>query len=277
LANITQWASQGLHSIQVGQRGASGYFAGWAGLDATDTDSQSSTRLLVGGITAPSPLPQFQHVRNRGRNGFLADRIFESAPNDFTLTFEDFDAELSALMNSLTILTLGEWDIVPEGGPTTFQNMMWLFARHAISKESGSDGTEGFENLLVYSSSGRYEPGNMEYQAPGAFNIVATGSPVQKTIFGTTALVAHGQQSFYTERWFSTYPCFLTCFVADGSEVDIGLGYTPISTAKTKCWNFTTGLQVTVNSVNTSTDEAVIAAAQTSGDILVVVAESTDI
>ncbi len=57
MPNITQWTSQGLHSIQVGQRGASGYFAGWAGLDATDTDSQSSTRLLVGGITVPSPLP----------------------------------------------------------------------------------------------------------------------------------------------------------------------------------------------------------------------------
>ncbi len=277
MPNITQWASQGLHSIQVGQRGAGGYFAGWAGLDAADTDSQSSTRLLVGGITVPSPLPQSTHVRNRGRNGYLADRIFEAEPNDFTLGFEDFDGELSALMNSLTILTLGAWDIIPEGGPTTFQNMMWLFARHANSKEAASDGEEGFENLLVYSSSGRYEPGNMEWQAPGAFNIVATGAPVQTTIFGTTALAAHGQQSFYTERWFSEFPCFLTCFVADGSEVDIGLGYTPIHVDKTKCYNFTTGLAVTVSSVNTSTDEAVIAAAQTSGDILVVVAETTDI
>lgn len=277
MPNITQWAAQGLYAIQTGQRGATGYFAGWAGLDAADTDTESSMRLLVGGVSAPSPLPQSTHVRNRGRDGYISDRIFDAAPNDFTIGFEDFDADLSALLNTITLFTLGEWDIVAEGGPVTFQDMMWLFTRHAISKEAATDGDEGFENLLVYASSGRYEPGNMEWQAPGAFSVVATGSPVQKTIFGTTVLAAHGQQSMYTERWFSQYPCSLTCFVADGAEVDIGLGYTPISTAKTKCYNFTDGAAVTVSSVNTSTDEAVIAAAQDSGDLLVVLYESTDI
>ncbi len=277
MPNITQWASQGLYAIQVGQRASSGYFSGFAGLPTTTGDLQSSMRLMVGGVSAPSPLPQSTHVRNRGRDGYLSDRIFEAAPNDFSIGFEDYDGDLAALMNSLTIFTLGEWDIVPEGGPTTFANIMWLFSRHAVSKESATDGAEGFENMLVYASTGRYEPGNMEWQGVGAYNIVATATPVQSTIFGTTVLATHGQQSMYTERWFSEYPCSLTCFIADGAEVDVTLGFTPISAAKTKAYNFTTGLAVTVSSVNTGTDEAVLAAAQSNHDAVVVVYETTDI
>lgn len=277
MPNITQWASAGLYAVQVAQRGSTGHMAGWAGLEAADTDTESSMRLLIGGVTAPSPLPQATRVRNRGRDTFIAEHVFDAPPNDFNIVFEDFDGDVSALINTLTVFTLGEWDIVPEGGPTTFQAMYWLFTRHAISKETATDGTAGFENLLVLNSSGRVEPGTMDFQAPGTFTIVATASPVTETPYGTTALASHGQQTIVTERWFSEYPCSMTCFVGDNSEVDVGLGFTPISTDKTKAYNVDTGAALTVSSVNTSTDEAVLSAAPASGALCLVVYETTDI
>lgn len=277
MANITQWASSGLYSVQIGQKGATGFMSGFAGLTTANTGTASSMRLLVGGTSAPSPLPQSSRVYNRGRDGYIKTTIFDAQPNDFNIAFEDFDGDVSVMLNTLTLLTVGEWDFVPEGGPTTFQACMWLFARHAVSKEAASDGSEGFENLLIMDSSGRIEPGNMDFQAPGTFTVAAQASPVATTHFGTTCLASYGQQTVYTARWFSDYPCSMTCFIGDNAIVAIPLGFTPISTAKTKAYNFATGGALTVSSVDTGADTATVSAAPASGAITVVVYETTDI
>jgi hypothetical protein len=277
MPNITQWASAGLHSVQVAQRGASGFMAGFAGLTTADTDQQSSMRLLIGGVTAPTPLPQSNRVYNRGRDGYIKSTIFNGQPNEFAIAFENYDGDLAAMLNNETVFTVGEWDFIPEGGSLSFQDSMWLIARHAQSKEADSDNQEGYENLLIYSVSGRVEAGNMDFQAPGAFNVQAVASPAQKTHFGTTCLASFGKQTVYTARWFSEYPCSMTCFIGDNSEDDITLGFTPISTAKTKAYNFGTGGALTVSSVNASTDEAKLSAAPGTGAVVIVVYETMDI
>lgn len=277
MANITRWIPQGFYAMHVGQRKGN-YMAGFAGLLLTATGAPSSAmRLLVGGVSAASPLPQATRVRNRGRDGYIATRIFDAPPNDFNIGFEDFDGDLAAMLNTLTIKTLGEWDFVPEGGPTTFQNIACLVQRHAVSAEPDSEGLEGFENTLYLNCSGRIEPGNAEFQAAGTFNLVAQASPVTTTLFGTTVVADHGQQSIYSERWFSEYPCSLVCTIGDGTETDVALPFTPISTAKTKAYDVTTGLALTVSSVNTGTDEATLSAAMINDHAILTIFESSDI
>lgn len=274
---VKRWASQGLHSIQVSGVGDEGFIAGFGNLTAADTGDSSAARLLIGGVSAPAPLPPSNRVQNRGRDGYIASRLFVGAQNDLNYGFEDFDGDLSAFLNKDTILTVGEWDIIPEGGQIDFQNTAWLVARHATSKDPDTDGMEGYENSLSLSVSGRVAPGNMEWQAVGSFNVEATASPVQKVPSGETALAKHGKQTIYAWRWFSEYPCAMTCFVADGTEDEITVGFTPITTAKSKVWDFTTGTQLTVSSVNTSTDKLVLSAAPTTGHICFALYETSDI
>jgi len=276
MPNVTRWIPQGLHAIQVSQRIAN-YLAGFGGLTLSDGGQSSNMRLLIGGVSAASPLPQSQRVYNRGRDGTIATRIFNGNPNDFNLGFEDFDGDLAAMMNVLDILTLGEWDFVPEGGPINFQNIAIMVTRHAISAEPDSEGTEGYENALYMSCSGRIEPGSADYQSPGAFTMTAQASPVQLTPFGTTVLAAHGQQSMYSWRWFSQYPTSVCTLIGDGVEDEITLGMTPISTAKTKAFDVTSGTQLTVSSVNTGTDKAALSAAPTDEHAVVCFYETTDI
>lgn len=276
MPNITKWVSTGLHSEQVAKRVAS-YMAGFAGLTAANTGTASNMRLLIGGVTAPTPLPQSNRVYNRGRDNYIKSTIFNAQPNEFSLAFEDYDGDLAAMMNGETIWSVGEWDFIPEGGSLSFQDTMWLFARHAQSKESDSDNQEGYENLLVYSVSGRMEAGNFDFQAPGAFNVQATASPAQKTMFGTTTLASHGKQTVYTARWFSEYPCSMVCFVGDGTIVAVPLGFTPISVAKTKFYRFDTGAALTVSSVSTVNDTATLSVAPTSAVVCIGIYETTDI
>lgn len=277
MANITQWASAGLHSAQVGAVMSSGAQAGFANLTTASVGLASNMSLLVGGVTVPTPLPQTTRVYNRGRDGYIKSTLFDAQPNEFTMAFEDFNGDVSALLNHDTVLTLGEWDFVPEGGPVNFQNTSWLFSRHAASKEASSDGSEGYENLWVFAVSGRIEPGNMEFQAPGGFNVQGVASPVQKTPLGTTTLVSNGKLTIYTWRFFSDYPVSCAAFVGDASIVAIPLGYTPISTAKTKAYNFTDAAALTVSSISTGGKTATVSAAPASGKVCAVIYETTDI
>ncbi len=276
MPNISRWTAAGLHSIQVGGRMTSGAPAGFANLTVADTGDSGNLSLLVGGVTAPSPLPQSSHVRPRGEDGYIGDFIFDAAPNDFTIVFEAYDRDLSGFLNKENGVTLGEWDFAAEGGSVSFQDSMWLFSRRAQSKETGSTDT-GYENMLVLSSGGRLEPGNMEWQAIGSINAVATATPVLTNMFGQTVLATYGKQSIYTLRWFSEYPCSIAVLVGDGAETDVQLGFTPVTTAKTKAYNFGTGVALTVSSVNTGTDVAVLSAAPASGAVSVVLYETNDI
>ena len=277
MPNITRWASNGLHSIQVGARGSTGHFAGFAGLEAADTGESSGMRLLIGAVSAPSPLPGVNRVYNRGEDGYVSSFLHSAQPNDFTIGFEAIDGDLSAFLNQDTVLTEGQWDFIAEGGSVDFRDVMWLFSRHAQSKESDSDNAPGYENLLVMSSNGRLEPGSMDFQAAGAANIQAVASPVQKTHKGTTTLASFGKASIYTERFFSEYPVTMVCFVGDGTEDEISLPFTPISTVKSKAYLWSDGSALTVSAVNTSTDTATLSAAPASGAIVIVVFETTDI
>lgn len=276
MPNITQWVAAGLHSAQYTPRMANGAPAGFANLALTDTGDSSNMRLLIGAVSAPSPLPSSTHVRPRGEDGYTGDFIFNAAPNDFNIGFEGFDGDLSTILNKETLVTLGEWDFVPEGGSVDFQDGMWLFSRRAQSKEAGSTET-GYENLLVLSSSGRLEPGNMEWQGIGAINAAATATPVQTNMFGQSVLSTYGKQSIYSLRWFSEYPTSIAVLISDGTEDTIQLGFTPINTAKTKAVRYDTGAPLTVSSVNTSTDEAVLSAAPTTGIAIICLYETSDI
>lgn len=277
MPNITKWTSSGLHSIQVGGKGSGGNFSGFADLTTADVGTASSMRLLVGGVTAPTPTPQSNRVYNRGRDGYISGYIFDAAPNDFAMVFEDFDGDLAAFLNHDIVMTEGEWDVIAEGGEIEFRNTMWLLCREAQSKESGADNAPGFENLLIMSAGGRIEAGNMEFQSAGQFNVQAVASPVQKTFKGTTALASHGKNTIYTERWFSEFPCSMCLFVGNAVITAVPLGTTPISVAKTRFYLWSTGAALTVNSVDTSAKTATLSAAPASAALAVGIWETQDI
>lgn len=276
MPNITKWAASGLHANLMGKRGSSGYFAGFAGLTAANTNTASSMRLLKGAVEAASPVPTVVRSANRGENGEIARFAFKGSNPDLTFTFEGYDADLGAAMNRDTIMTEGEWDHVPEGGILSVQNMMALVIRDAVSLETDSYGTPGYENALYMSVGGRLEVGNAAYQAAGQVLAQLVANEVEKTHKGTTWLASHGKITGMVSRWFSERPCALTCFIGDNAEDEIPLGFTPISTAKTKAYLWSTGAALTVSSVNTTTDTATLSAAPASGAIVTVVYEQSD-
>lgn len=278
MPNITRWISAGLHCVQVAARDASGFMAGFGALTVADNEGDSSNMaLLVGAVSAPSPLPGVNRTYNRGEDGYTGSWIFDAQPNELAIGFESILADLIAFLNHDTVMTEGEWDFVSEGGAIDFRDTMWLFTRRAQSKEADSDNAPGYENLLVMSVGGRFEAGNMEFQAAGAANVQAVASPVQKTHKGTTALASFGKATIYTERWFSEFPCSMAVLIGDGTETDIQLGFTPISVDKTKVYRFDTGAALTVNSVNTGTDVAVLSAAAPDAVACPCVYETTDL
>src|SRR5664279_2634927 len=134
MPNITSWAGAGLHSIQVGGIMVGGAQAGFGNLTLASVGLASNMRKLVGAVGAPSPLPQSTHVRNRGEDGYIADFIFDSAPNNFTIAMEAYDGSLSGFLNKESALTLGYWNIFGEGGSVNFQNCSWLLSRRAESQ-----------------------------------------------------------------------------------------------------------------------------------------------
>lgn len=276
MANINSFAGTGLHSAQVGGLMTNGAQAGFGNLTLASVGLASNMRLLNGVVAAPSPLPQSTHVRNRGEDSYISDQIFDAAPNNFNIGFEAYDGVLSGFLNKETVVTLGEWNLFGEGGPVDFQNASWLFSRRATSQDVGTT-ESGYENLLVLSSGGRLEPGNMDWQAIGSILAVALAQPVTVTPFGTTVLSQFGKASIYTMRWFSDFPCSICAFVGNAVIVAIPLGFTPVTAAKTKAYNFLTGAALTVSSISTGAKTATLSAAPASGVPVVVVYEASDI
>lgn len=275
--NVNQWAAAGLKIMQVGVRGSGGNFAGAANLTAANTGTASGMRRIPGPVTAPNPVPNVNRVRNRGNDGYIATHLFETEPPDFDLETEANDQDAENMMISATTYALGEWDMSGRGvAIPTFRDIVTLLTRQAESEESGSEGN-GYDNLLIMSSKYLPRQGQFSFQSATGATYPGNGNRVTKLPWGVTVSTAIGLGDAMTMEWWSEYPCTLVCFIGDGAITDVPLPFTPITAAKTKFFNFATAAALTVSSVNTSTDKAVLSAAPSSGLITVGIFETQDL
>jgi hypothetical protein len=263
--NITQWAAGGLSAIQVGARGPNGYFTGFANLTTADEGETSGMHRIRGSVSAASPTSGINRIRNRGENGWVATRLFQSEPPDFTLGFEAQDLDAEVALSGGQLYTLGELTMILRGQSLPdLQDTVTLLTREATSLEAAATG-EGYANLLILSSKYRGVPGNSEWQAVNAFELQGTADPVLLSPWGAALEAAFGKSDGTTIEFFSTYPVTLDCFIGDNTIDDIPLTYTPISTAKTHAFRQDTGAALTVSAVNTPADTVTVSAAPSAG------------
>lgn len=275
MANISEWAANGLYAIQIAARGSTGYCAGIGDLDATDTGTNSGMRRVRGAITAPSPLPGVNRSRNRGDNGYVATFNYDAEPNDFDIEFGMNDVVAENFMTRASLYTLGEWDMAVRGASNIkSRDIVTLLTREAQNEESGGSGN-GFENMLIMSTKYRPNPGQAAWQAEGTMLYSGSADRVQTLPWGVPVATAATLTDGITFVWYSEYPCTLECFIGNNVLTSVPLSYKPISVAKTKAFDFSDGSALTVSAVDTTDDEADLSAAPASGDIVIVLYETT--
>jgi hypothetical protein len=278
--NISEFISTDLTALHGSYRGVGGYLAGAGNLDATDAGTGSGMRRIQGALSVPVAVssPTFVSIPGDGGNiGKL--RRKSTADVTFELQTSPRDLVWESMVQGTTVYALGDWDMGVLGGNNkALKDMTLLAHRPAASKEASSENSTGYENLLIMSALldaiGDDGFGNQDV---GISRFAGTMQMVTKLPWGVTVLAASGVQTGEVFGWFSEYPTMLECFVADGIIVAIPLTYAPVTAAKTKVFNFTTGAAMTVSSVNVGSKTATISAAGTDEDILCVVYETTDL
>lgn len=275
--NVGAWAAAGLRAVQLGARGSGGNFAGFANLTAANTGVASSMRRVPGVVTAPNPVPNANRVRNRGNDGYIATQLFEAEPPDFDIESEANDQDIENLMIGSSTYVLGQWDMLGRGAAIpNLRDMVVLLTRVAESEESGNEGN-GYDNLLIMSSKFQPRQGSFAFQSASGVTYAGNANRVTKLPWGVTVATAMTLGDAMTFELWSEYPLTMTCFIGDNAIVAVPLGYTPISTAKTKAFTFSTAAAITVSSVDTALDTATLSAAPASGAIAVLLYETQDL
>lgn len=277
--NISEWAGAGLHCIQIGARDANGLFTGFGKLTTSDTGEISGMRHIQGAVTAPSAEPAVNRVYARDDDRYHAAFIFDGQPNEFGLEFEATDLDTAGFIAKKSLYTwMTIYDVLNSGNSNRqYQDSIILITRESQSYETASDGSPGYDNLLIHSTKFTRNRGNAAFQAVGANTLNGIATPVQTTFFNGNILSLTGDADGLTWEFWSEYVPTLVCFVGDGTEDEIALPYTPISVAKTTFYNGTTGAALTTSSVNTSTDTATLSAVPTSGLICPGIFETPDL
>lgn len=275
--NVGMWAAAGLKAVQIGARGSGGNFAGFANLTAANTGTASGMRRVPGVVTAPNPVPNANRVRNRGNDGYIATHLFEAEPPDFDIETEAIDQDIENLMIGSSTYVLGNWDMSGRGAAIpNLRDMIVLLTRVAESEESGNEGN-GYDNLLIMSSKFQPHQGSFSFQSASGVTYSGNANRVSKLPWGVSVATAMTLGDAMTFEFWTEYPATLTAFVGDGIIVAVPLAYTPISVAKTKGFTFSTGVAVTVSSVDTALDTATLSAAPASGAIVVLIHETPDL
>lgn len=280
MANATKWAAIGDEALLLSVRGASGYFAGWAGLTAASTPNTHSSLYKFAGVQAlPLGLNEQVSKSINGDDGIVATFNFPSTdPVSATLEMGVEDLDVAAKVAGMTNYALGEWTMSALGGTiTTKQAMIALNVRKAIALDSSNNGVQGYVNELWYNLTlDPLDDEGRSHQTEGKFRYAVVANPSTVLPWGVTNLVAHGATERYFSRFFTPNRFALEVHIGNNSNADIPLTYTPISTAKTKAFNGATGGALTVSSVSTGAKTATVSAAPASGAITVVVYETTD-
>lgn len=278
VANISSWAANGLHSMQVAARGATSFMAGFANLTATNTGTGSGMHLMQGVVTAPSPLPGINRTFNRGEDGYIAGFVRDAQPGEFGIATESNDSDLEVFLKKVLLHTIGNWDMVNRGQSNrNFQDTIVLLSREAQDRESASAGAAGYDNLLIYSATYRSLPDSFAFQAAGGVTYQGAANRVTKTPWGEVIATAFTENDGVTDEFWSLFPWTMDCVIGDGTITALPLSHVPVDAASTKVYDFAAGTALTVSSVNTSAKTATVSAAPTSGKICVVLYEASDL
>jgi len=263
MPNIAKWAAAGLDAIHVAARSSAGFMAGYSNLVAANTNMGSGMRRVKGAVTAPIAIPEPTRVPVRGDNGRITTFQFQSdEDNAFTLENSVTDIELEMYAQGGNTYVLGEWDFGLRGSLSpTFKDLMFLLTRNAESQEAGSQGTAGFENMLVLDSSAMpLGDDQWAYQEEGSARLSCLANPSLLLPWGVLCSSAFTLTDGITIVWKSQYRTMLHVFIGDGTEDEIVVDYTPINVAKSKCFNADTAAAITVSTVTPGTKTIALAA-----------------
>lgn len=276
--NISEWASAGLHCIQIGARDANGVFQGFGKLTTADTGDVSGMRHIQGAVTAPTPVPGVNRVYPRDDDRYHGGFTFDAQPSEFGIEFEATDLDVAAFIGKKSLYTLGNWDILNSGNANRqYQDCVMLFSREAQSWESASDGSPGYDNLLIPSTKFTRNRGNAAFQAVGSNVLNGIASPVQTSLWKKALIDLLGDSDGLTWEWWSQYVPTFVSFVGDNSLAVIPLPVTPVDAASTKWFNGSTGAALTVSSVSVGSDTATVSVAPASGLMTVGMLETPDL
>lgn len=280
MANATKWAAIGLDSVLLSVRGSSGYFAGWAGLTTASTpNTGSGLYRFIGAQSLPVGMNEAVFKSILGDDGVVTTFQFDSTdPVAGTMEQGVEDIAVSSKAENTTNYALGEWTMSALGGKLGSQNaFMALVVRKAVAKDTSNDGTAGFINELWFNwKLTAQDDEGRSHQQEGKFRYGVAADSSTVTPWGTTCLATFGVTSRMMMRWFTPNRFAMECFVGNNANAAIPLTYTPISTAKTKAFKVSDGSALTVSSVSTGGKTATVSAAPASGEVDVVLYETSD-
>jgi hypothetical protein len=290
MINIAEWASDNLLAVWVSSRGSLGHFAGFDGLEVTDTGSDSGMHRLRGGINFPMPIPEQQTARTRGDGKTLANwkRSADQA-NQYILEMAVRDVHAEVYFGGGQAYQFGYYRILGILGSSTQHNedSILLMHRAAQSQEDATLNDPGYENLLVFSNKitalgpaqvAQDQTGNSRYQGiADAVKLLPWGVSTEDASNFTDGIVA----SYTTE-----FPDMYHCIVGDGSTDTITVDQKPADdqTWRVMVVDFTATLalgtgvlvQATVTAVDPDAKEITVSAPLTEDHLYVVVYQMSE-
>lgn len=270
MANATKFTVAGADALHVAYRNNTGHFAGAANLGTASTpNTGSGARKLIGVQTFPAQILEPNNVAIPGDDGKVDTFQFENADvNQAIIELGVEDAAAADMFEGTTVLAVGDWNIYGRGGSIVNPgNFMFILTRQGHAYDSGSPATSGFvtevwlnAQIKPLASDGRQGQTEGKSRLNATFNDSNVTPWVQTMVAAFTAtkrtfIVLHSLARMAFHIW-----------IADGAAaVTTALDYTPITAARTKAWNGTTGAALTVSSINTSTKLVTLSAVPLTG------------
>lgn len=232
IGNIVEWASDNLLGVWVSARNANGLLGGFDNLDETDTGSYSEFHRLLGGITAPLPIPEDATARTRGDGRTLHTWTREAdTDNAYTLDMAVRDIDADAFFNGGTTHMLGYYwkmGVLGASGRSPQDSILLL---HRYAKDTLTGKPQGYENALVFSNTLQaIGDDNFAQDTVGGARYSGVSNRVNRFPWGEQIVDATNYADGITDSWVSEFPVMFGTIVGDGALTAIPLEHTPADT-----------------------------------------------
>lgn len=262
--NVKQILGAGFHRAQTALLDVNGYPAGLAGALSAGGDAGLYQMLGVRNSAINVPSPRRTVVRGDQRP--LRTFFFppDDAPSwDTEVAVSDWD--VAAAFEDVKARDLAAWSLHPIGAKDlTYKSGCLLLSSHAASKDSGSDGLDGWYHLLIPSVKMAYlGPGELNDINELSFKFAVTVSPASKHMWGEPVSDTNEGTTEAVMFEMSTLgPISLHTVAGNDVITSVVLDYTPLSSAVDDghILYFLNGVETALASITPGTKTATFAA-----------------
>lgn len=283
---IQQGNAAGLHALQIFTVNNSGIALGQLDPTATPTPDTTSSAYLVRGATSSAFSPRTPTVVDfRDGDTFKGQMSFGGGDlQPFDISLDQSHPSLFAMVNNSSVdsTTNSVWRIFGANpNEEDLPTVGMILTQKYQSRESGSDGVNYYLNTIIPRAEIRVNPGGAEFQARSEWSLNVTPTMASKLPNGVAFGSNQGFEGNQTDAIYivSKKPIALTTYIADGIETTFVAGYRPsystVTLAAAENFFAVNGTATALSSISTTTAVATMAAAGSSGDVNVLMYETS--